>query len=219
MIVYLDDERIEPGAPTLGAAIELARRTAHERGRVIIEVKGDGAPLAAHLLDDPHAADASFAELHLVSTPPGPMAREILLEARDTLERARLDQTRAADLIQSGAIADALDPMQCALEAWSLVREVVDKIHALTGLDPVGVPVEIKGVRTTGRECVASLTDTLARLRLAVGASDWPALSDLLAYDLDEQADRWRAMLASLARSASPEDPGDSHALPRAGVE
>ncbi|MEZ6242235.1 MAG: hypothetical protein R3B57_04260 [Phycisphaerales bacterium] len=216
MIVYLDDERIEPEAPTLWAAIDLARRTAHERGRVIIEVKGDGDPLDADTIDDADGSDVGFAELRLVSTAPGPMAREILLEACDTLDRARLDQSRAAELIQSGAIADALDPMQSALEAWSLVREVVDKIQALTGISPVGVHVSVRGGQFTGGECVASLTAALAQLRAAVRASDWSALSDLLAYDLDEQADRWRAMLAALAESAVL---GDSGAASTPGVE
>ena len=212
MIVFLDDERIEPESPTFSAALDLARRTAHERGRVIIEVKGDGASVPADRIDNPPDDGAGFGELRLVSTPPGPMAREILLEARDTLERARLDQTRAAELVQRGAVADALDPLQSALEAWSLVRGVVDKIQALIGLDPGAVSVETKGERVTGGECVATLTRALADLRGAVRDNDWSALSDLLAYDLDEQADRWKAVLGELAEAATRDAPG-------AGVE
>ncbi len=219
MIVYLDDVRLEPETPTLADAIELARRAALEHGRVIIEIKGDGAAVAADLLDNPEAHDASFNELRLVSTPPGPMAREILLEARDTLDSARLDQSTAAELIQTGSLADALDPLQSALEAWSLVREVVDKIQALTGIDPAGVVVEARGERSTGASCVVALTKALADLRAALRASDWSALADLLAYDLDEQADRWQAMLAAMAEPPAEATSGDSHAEPRAGVE
>ncbi len=219
MDVYLDDVRLEIENPTLSVAIDHARRAALEHGRVIIEVKGDGAPVAADLLDNPDAAPTPFSELRLVSTPPGPMAREILLEARDTLDSARADQAHAAELIQSGSLAEALDPLQSALEAWSLVREVVDKIQALTGADPAAVSVRARGATTTGAECVAALTRTLADLRAALRASDWSALSDLLAYDLDEQADRWKAMLASMADAAESPPGSGSAAEPPASVE
>jgi len=204
MNVYLDDERLTVEPPTLARAIAVARDTADARGRVVIEVKGDGAPVAADLLDQPPDNDAGFGELRLVSTPPGLFVRETLLEARSVLDDGVAAQEQAAERIQSGSLEDALQPLQQALQCWSLVRDVVERSQALIGESPATIEFEGPGGPTTGGDCISKLTDALRDVRTALEQSDWSALSDALAYDLGDLAIAWRAMLEALSDRAAP---------------
>ena len=202
MNVYLDDEPLPVEPPTIARAIEVARDTADARGRVVIEVKGDGRAVAADLLDNPPDTDAGLRELRLVSTPPGPFVRETLLEARTVLDDAVNAQEAAADAVQSGALEDALEPLHKALQCWSLVRDVVDQSQALLGQTASSVTFDAPDGPTTGEAAIARLSAALADVRSALERSDWSALSDALAYDLGDLSAVWRAMLEALGDRA-----------------
>jgi hypothetical protein len=202
MNVYLDDEPLQVEPPTLARAIEVARNAADARGRVVIEVKGDGRAVAADLLDNPPDTTAGLRELRLISTPPGPFVRETLLEARTVLDDAVQAQEAAADAIQSGSLEQALEPLHKALQCWSLVRDVVDQSQALLGQTASSITFNAPDGPTTGDASIARLSAVLADVRSALERSDWSALSDALAYDLGDLSLVWRAMLEALGDRA-----------------
>lgn len=202
MNVYLDNEPLSVEPATLARAIEVARDTADAKGRVVIEVKGDGSAVAADLLDNPPDNDAGIGELRLTSTPPGLFVRETLLEARTVLEDGIKAQQAAADAIQSGSLGEALDPLHQGLQCWSLVRDVVERSQALLGETASSVAFEAPSGSMTGAACITRLSETLRDVRTALEQSDWSALSDALAYDLGDLAGDWRAMLEALGDRA-----------------
>lgn len=202
MNVYLDNEPLSVEPATLARAIEVARDTADAKGRVVIEVKGDGSAVAADLLDNPPDNDAGIGELRLTSTPPGLFVRETLLEARTVLEDGIKAQQAAADAIQSGSLEEALEPLHQALQCWSLVRDVVERSQALLGETASSVSFEAPSGSMTGASCITRLSETLRDVRTALEQSDWSALSDALAYDLGDLAGDWRAMLEALGDRA-----------------
>ncbi len=204
MNVYLDNEPLRVEPPTLARAIEMARDAADARGRVVIEVKGDGVPVAADLLDSPPENDAGFGEVRMISTPPGIFVRETLLEARSVLDDAVRAQERAGEQIQSGELEAALEPLHEALACWSLVRDVVDRSQALLGQSASDVRFTGAGGELTGEACIARLGEALRDVRGALEQSDWSALADALAYDLGDLAGDWRAMLEALGDRAAP---------------
>src|SRR5690606_34370871 len=104
------------------------------------------------------------------------------LETTGVLDQARADQAAAADLIQSGSVQAALEPLSRVLAAWGVVRDVVERSAAVVGMD-VGA-VAVPGHGTTGAACIGELTDRLTSLKLAVAQQDWGAVSDELAYEM-----------------------------------
>ncbi|MCC5823566.1 MAG: hypothetical protein LAT64_10490 [Phycisphaerales bacterium] len=197
MRVIMDGQTISEDAPGVAQALELARAKADELGRLVIEVQADGEP-AADLLDRMPEDAAGVTELGVVTAEKSLFLRETLLEARDALERTRQDQQRAAELIDSGEVAQALGSLRGIVEGWQVVRSVIDQAATLAG-----VPItQIKAGEATGDRVVRDLAADLVALRDAVSKEDWSALSDTLACDLDERAGMWLAMIDALAERA-----------------
>lgn len=200
MRVTMDGQTISEDAAGVAQALELARAKAAELGRLVIEVLADGEP-AAELLDRMPEDPAGVTELGVTTAEKSLFLRETLLEARDALDRTRQDQQRAAELVDSGEVAQAIGSLRSIVEGWQIVRSVIDQAATLAG-----VPVtDLRAGETPGDEAVRALAADLVSLRDAVAKEDWSALSDTLACDLDERAGQWTAMIADLTdRAAGP---------------
>jgi hypothetical protein len=198
MRVLLDEHPIEVEPATIARAIEVAREAAAERGRIVIEVLGDGAAVDPGLIDQPPADDAGLAELKLITAEPGAFVSVTLADAVTVLDEAGGMQQQAAEAIQAGRIEEALEPLRAALSAWAVIRDVVDKSSALLGIDPKGV--ETTG--GTGASAIDGLAGRLGEIRRALTEQDYGALSDVLAYDMPEQVEAWRGLLGALESAA-----------------
>jgi hypothetical protein len=198
MRVLLDDRPLEVSPPTIANALEVARRTADADGRVVIEVLGDGRSVDQRLLDHPPADSAGFAELKLVTADPGLLVSVTLSDAVAVLDEASAAHAKAADALLSGRVEEAIEPLRAALEAWALIRDVVEKSGALLGLDVRTIPASGR----TGSQVIDGLTGSLSEVKRALTEQDYSALSDVLAYDMPEQVDRWRELMASMERIA-----------------
>jgi hypothetical protein len=199
MHVFLDNRPLHP-QPTIAAALRSGVEEAGRTGRVVVEALLDGAAVAEDILENP-PNEAIGEELRLTSVDPSSLVRVTLLDAADALESAREEQRRSAELIQSGKVEEAMDPLSSALQTWQAVREAVEKSAAL-----VRIPldsVEFEGAAGSDRllDLLAGLTSRLEEVKRSLSTQDWSALADVLAYDLTEQSDRWRTMLRSLAES------------------
>lgn len=204
MRIRLDDTLLEVSAESVAEAIVIGRNAAEDRRRLVIEVHGDGVPLPAAMLDDPPSNDGGFAEIHLLSTPPGPFIQTTLLDAADLLRQVASDQSEAVRLLHAGHVEEAFGPLQRALTAWAIVRDVVDKSATLGAIDPSSVQVErLDGARESGASHIDALAQHLTEVKRALSIQDFSALADVLAGELHADTTAWVDFLSALADQAS----------------
>ncbi len=212
--IFLDGHPLRAPRPTLSGAFEAAVEATRSGGRVIIEVKGDGLPLADDLVAAPPDVAAGITELRFTSADPRQLVRVTLLDAADALSTAQADQLSAADLINSGQTGAALEHLRGALTTWQAVQDVLERSSQLLGLDLSSLDGKlgsgVAGGPASGLDpemgfgrALETLTTHLASVRTGLTAQDWSALSDTVGYDLDAQIDVWKRLLAALAEHVS----------------
>jgi hypothetical protein len=201
MKVFLDGEPLLlPDSGTFAAALKDASARAESRGRVIVEVTIDGEPAPEATVEEPPET-ALGSEVRFLSVEPVSLVRVTLMDAVDALDAARERQSRCAELIQTGKIEEALRPLSEAVQTWQTVRDAVEKSAAMLGmrLDELGAGSE----RPIG-DLIAALSAGLSEVRRSLSGEDWSALADVLAYDMGEQTEHWKAALTSAADSLRP---------------
>ncbi|MFN0131866.1 MAG: hypothetical protein ACKVW3_04945 [Phycisphaerales bacterium] len=199
MRVYLDDQLVTEAAATFADAVRAAVEAASASGRLIIEAKVDGAMVEAAVLESPPARSLG-AEAVFRAIDRGELVANALAEASEVLRVVSLDQTNAAELIQTGRVADALPRLSSALAGWQAVKDTVQSC-----VDAVDLPRDRLAIARTDGSGIMTLTDLasslaerLSELKRALGSDDWSAVADVLAYDMGEQADRWAKLLDQL---------------------
>lgn len=198
MRVYLDNRDLGVTARTLGEALKAGVTEAEAAARVIIEMKADGVPVGDEELE--RAGEPSqIGELHLVSADARTLVRVTLHDAADALNEARARQNAAAELVQAGDTQKALDELQQALQLWQLVRGTLDKSAQLLALKPDQTEVPGPDGKTIRLADEAdALTRSLGVVKSALEQQDWSALSDVLAYDMEQRVGTWQRMLRAL---------------------
>jgi hypothetical protein len=198
MRVLLDDHEIDCEPRTIARAIDVARESAAETGRIVIEILGDGRSVDQGLLENPPADTAGLAELKLVTADPGAFVAVTLSDTHQLLDEAGAAHQRAADELMAGHRDQAIAPLREALEAWAVVRDVVEKSAALLAVDPRAADTP----SGPGADIIDALTARLADIKQALTRQDDAALSDILAYDMPEQVEHWHALLKALEATA-----------------
>ena len=116
-----------------------------------------------------------------------------------TLDDADRAQRAAADEVLAGRMEEAVEPLQRAFTAWSVIHDVVEKSASLLTIDPR----EVETSEGSGGAVIDGLADRLGEIKRALTENDSSALGDVLAYDMPEQVGRWRALLNAMARVAA----------------
>ncbi|KAA0213198.1 MAG: hypothetical protein DYG94_14270 [Leptolyngbya sp. PLA3] len=204
MKVILDDQMLSESLKSVAGALEAGRQAAESRGRLVIEVHADGHPLASELLDNPPEHEAGIIELKMISTPPGPFIRTTLLDAVELLGPIEHDQAEAVGLLQTGQVEEALEPLQRALLAWSILRDLVEKSTQLGLTDPSRVVVQGGDWATArgGGEFIADLALHLGEVKRTLEIQDFTALADVLEGGLAADARSWEHFLRAMAEAA-----------------
>lgn len=202
MQVFLDGELQNISQPGLGAALRHAALRAESAGRLIVEAVADGRAMDDASLANPDAVQRPILELRLTSIEPKELVRSTLLGAEDALEQAKADQYSAAEMIQSGQLDQAREPLAALLETWQAVREAVTRGSAVLAVDLDRIDLaRASGGRIGGRVADRSreLFDTLDELKSALAREDWSAVGDSLSHDFEELVNSWQATLRALA--------------------
>ncbi len=202
MRVLLDDRALEVEPATVERALEVGRERATAEGRIVIEVLGDGRSVDQGVLSDPPADSGGFAELKLVSADPAAFVSVTLSDAVALLDDAAAGQKEAADEVLAGRREAAFEPLQRALTAWGVARDVIEKSALLLGIELRSVAVGEK----TAADVVEGLADRLGEIKRALTEQDDSALADVLAYDMPEQIGAWRELFGAMRAAA---DGGD----------
>lgn len=194
MKVYLDAKPIEVSGHSLTSALDAVR--AQAQGRLIIEAQADGQPVPPEHLTHPPENTPYAGELRFVSTDPVAIVRESLLETADLLKPARDRHRHLADRIASAETEIALQQLPEVLAVW---QQVMATLQLVRSCDLVAIPAQPPEDLDID-DAAAQLNAHLVDLRMAIQKQDWSALSDLLAFDLIEDIDRWTTMLSDIAR-------------------
>jgi len=199
MRLIMDGQTVADDVAGVSQAIDLARDKAAQLGRLIIEVKADGQP-ADGLLDTLPEDAAGVGELGVVTADKGAFLGETLHDAKDALDRVRVDQKQASGMIDQGQVQDAMDSLRGVIEGWQSVRTVVEQSAMLLEVDLH--TFDLGGVPAA--ETVAGFAGDLVGLRDAVSNEDWSALGDVLGFELEERAESWNGLLDALIAHARP---------------
>jgi len=199
MQVLLDGQPLVVDRPSLASALEHAVASARGRGRIVVEVKGDGVVLSGDDLSSPSDSERPYQKLDMISADPRVLVRQTVLDAVEALESVRHEQARAMEQVQTGEVGEALTTLQGAFVTWQAARDVVSRGAQLLSIDLE--TVELQGVPegVTFATATKDLLTHLAQLKNALEQQDWSALSDVVGYDLDSDAQHWHALLTGFA--------------------
>ena len=201
MQVLLDGRPIEASGNSLAAALEAGRSASSALKRVIIEVTADGQPAPeAHLENPP--TDEPYAEtIEMRSASAVDLVRTTLHEAADALQEAKRQQVLASDLILEAKTVEAMEKLGEALKLWSAIEQAVTDSCALFASPELAGGADV-GL-TVDASLVAELTTNLNQVRSALAKRDWSELSDLLAFEMEEQAQKWSKAIREMADGLS----------------
>ncbi len=192
MRIYLDNELIDDAGTTLSKALETASAKAGDR--LLIGVEADGQPVSEDHLADPPLTEPFAGELRFTSADPVSLVRVTLLEAADQLAASKEKQAAIAQQIQLGELSRAMPELSNVLDVWQQVEQCITLSRQVNGIELGHVNGE-----DTFEQLAADLTARLGEIRDAITARDLAGLADILAYDMDSQADSWTGVLRDLA--------------------
>ena len=201
MRVTLDEQHVEIARPTIAEGLRRGIALAEDRGRVVIEATLDGCPLSEDQLAEPPDTDMPGSELRLVSANPRALVRTTLYDTADALSESVARHRRAAELIESGRTDEAMDDLSEALSVWQAARDVVDQ-----GGELLGEPFAASHAGAPLAQNIARLAQCLSEVKRCLAVQDWAALSDVLAFDMEELAQSWKRQLIDLADQLKPAD-------------
>lgn len=199
MQVFLDDQLVPIDRPSLRLALSTAARLAESKGRVIVAALADGSPIADQVLQAPTDEFSSIVELKLRSASPSQIVGELLLHAAEAVESVRETQQHAASLVQAGNLKEVTEPLQTIFTVWQAVSDGLSNAAEMLDMDlsTQRVPDGTGGALAIA-PLIEILVERLTSLRAALQDGDVSALADCLAYDLDDSAKDWSAMLRGL---------------------
>ena len=195
-----------PQATTVGEAVESACQTAHQQGRIVVQVDVDGRTLDAAELADPQTNGATAESVALTSLEP----RQVLAASLDlglhAIEAANEQFAIAAHALQSGSAADATAPLQEGLQLWQTLDEHVLREAVPTILHTMMEPSDAEQFEGL----VKSLHSELASLHAALTSGDPSSLGDALLYEFPETAARWKAFFDRCAEAVKQSGTGET---------
>lgn len=199
MQVTLDGQPMVIARPTLAAALAEGVNQARNRGRVIIEVKGDGAMLSDDALSTPSDTEGQFSLVQLISADPRTLVKVTLGDGAEALRALLDEQHRVAELIHADKGQEAIAGLQAIFQTWQTVKDLVERGGSLLETDLGGVQLNGLPEGETFSHASTRLLTHLRRVKTALGSQDWAALADVLEYDLCDEAQAWEKLLDALA--------------------
>ena len=195
MPIHIDDQ---PSTLTAGSMRELLAAVSESlvsSGRVVVEVKVDGRSITGPALDDDQPT-ADAADIRVYTAKPGDLVVGILDEVRTQLAVSQQMQQEAADLLQQGDPAKAMDLVKQSIDGWLQAQQAVGQSAQLLQLDLQVIKVDDQPVM----ERMSELINALNELKDIIGANDFVAMADALQYEWPEITDRWDASIAAIIK-------------------
>lgn len=198
MRVYLDGDLIDDAGSTLERAIASARAKAGTR--MLVQALADGAPIPAAHLDQPPGDSPYARELRFASADSSILLMDTLRDTAEALVDVREMQSRAAELLQSGKVDEAVRDVGEILETWRAVKDAIVLVLQASPSDRYH-----GSEKQELSEAVAALASALGEIKRAMSVQDWASLGDSLAYDMQDHAERCRTWLLKAGAKRSGE--------------
>ncbi|HAW94915.1 MAG: hypothetical protein CMJ33_06250 [Phycisphaerae bacterium] len=195
MRILIDGQDSGLSAETIPEALKQGMDAVDSTGRIVVEIALDGSPLDAEQLES-GAYETSAAEtLSLMSLAPNELLLATFELGRNAIDAAQKHFHSAAEMIQAGDDAGAMNELHEGIELWCTIdqtvfREAVPKIAELGGdQTPDGL-----------ERHVGELKDALESIKSAIESSDFAGLSDALMYEFPETSAGWSTFLGNCSQ-------------------
>ena len=190
MRILIDGNDSGLNAETVPEALKQGMDAVDSTGRIVVEIALDGTPLDAEQLENGAYENISAETISMMSLAPNELLLATFELGRNAIEAAQKHFHSAAEMIQSGNDANAMNELHEGIELWCTIdqtvfREAVPKIAELGGdQTPDGL-----------ERHVSELKDALESIRSAIESSDFAGLSDALMYEFPETSAGWSTFL------------------------
>ncbi|MFO0832433.1 MAG: hypothetical protein U0637_11420 [Phycisphaerales bacterium] len=201
MEAFLDGKSLPLSRPTLACALAVGVDAARAVGRIIIEVRGDGAVLGDDTLAAPSDEAGGFGRVEMQSADPRALVRVTLGDAIDALRGLVGEQVRLAELVHTDQLQLAAGGLQDVFQTWHTVKDVVARSGALLDLELSDL--DVGGEHGTVGQASNRLLVYLRGVKGSLEREDWSALADILEVNLSEEAQRWEGLLTALSEHVS----------------
>ncbi|MDE0889975.1 MAG: hypothetical protein OSA40_11000 [Phycisphaerales bacterium] len=195
MRILLDEKPCDIQASSIGEAIAAAADAAERAGRLVVEVRVDGAMFSEDDLQASTRLAEMAEEVQMLTTTLEELLRDTFLQAAEALAEADTVQRVAAEALQQGKTAEGMQSLMSALETWAGIKDAV--VQGLSLAEISLDEVVFEDVRLP--DAITKLQDRLEKLKDAMVSKDISATCDCLLYDLPEATRDWRVILAGLA--------------------
>ena len=198
--VFINGEPGEPkaaGEATLGTVIEgLRERLIRQQGLAIVSVTLDGNVLdrAAQVARGSEKASA-FRKLEIQTIEPVSFSLKTLQGLQDHLGQLEDLHVQASEMLRAGSFDDASVQLDGCFQGWAVALQAVRDISSLTGISLQGTSIDGE----TALESLEKLTVQLNAFRKAYDERDIVTIGDLVRYELQPLAGRWRKVMETLA--------------------
>ncbi len=176
-----------PG-PTVGEALIEIDQHLQAKGRAMQTVELDGENIAADELTMAVAGTpgAQVGRLWVTSARVGDLVLEAIGEVEAVLPELPVACQALATVFAGDDPGEGLEPLGDLLEIWEGLRESRERVAGALNLALAAIPFE----GGTAESYEAALEAMIGRVHDAVEKQDFKAAADLIAYDLNEFAER-----------------------------
>lgn len=206
MEVYIDEKRVEGDvavAGTIEETVRLIQRELCAPGQMVVGLRCDGKVIEGSEMADTLAKPAnSLSRLDVFTGTKGALASEALGQASQVLDDTTQRCGDVAGMLSAGNAAEAIDVLSHCVCAWQQIHDAVVKSVEMLGID-TEQPVDGEDKISTIME---SLRDVLIQIRQALQQNDHVLLADVIQYEFEDVADRWRKTIAYIREVADEVD-------------
>jgi hypothetical protein len=206
MELYVDDRKVEPGAPPearLGELLDIVKWRTGEIGRLIVNIACDGIDITGeHFAEMLAKPVASFTRIDMHTADPA----ELVIAALDTdaklLDASEQAAQQVVDLLAQGKTGTAMPRLAECCQAWLQVHEGICNAIAMLNVDPETLDLGGKDLPLM----MAEPLEQLKQLKESVEANDHVLLSDILTYEFPGAISAWRTLIGAVAARSGNKD-------------
>ncbi len=198
MIVTLDGQRLSRSFPPGPTVRNLIDELQPELGaqRLVVSIAVDGRQLGQQELDAGLALPlGSDVQVDFESGDRLDVVRVALRELSQALHDAGAGHHSAAQQLQAGQVADAVQQVGELIQVWTTCRDAIVQCSGVLGRNLLNE--DVAGAPVAGQ--FTALTARLREMRDALESRDMVLLADLLQYEMPQLCEEWAQSLATLA--------------------
>ena len=201
MRVLLDELPCDVRAESVGEAIQAASALAENNGRMIVEVVVDGEQWTQQQMESNERCAQSADEVRFTSADPNTLVAQAFGDASRALTDVATFQKRAAELLQSDRLGEAMHELHEAISIWITVQQALTMGLDVANVDPhqpAFQPKDDGAEPPTITALITTLQDRLTIVHDALKQKDTVAVADVLLYELPSVVSTWQDMLEGL---------------------